>query len=313
MVERWAYPKVNLRLLVGPVRADGYHPLRSLMVQLDGPADRVTVSRADARSVTCAGIDGPANLAWKALDALEAEAGEVLPPLAVDIHKVLPSQAGVGGGSSDAAATLRAADQLLGLNLGPDRLERAAAAVGSDVPFFIRGGAQWATGRGEVLEPASAPAFECVIVAPGVGLSTPAVYAAFDSLPDPEPDDLAPPPADAAGLAAWCRNDLWAPAQSLAPQLIEVHDALVGAGAAPALLCGSGSAFCGIATCAGDADRIADRMRAAESGAWVVRARFRGSTSFRKRARPRGPLPDGDQVTTAWWPARGTRWPPSCP
>ena len=278
MIERWAYPKVNLRLLVGPVRADGYHPLRSLMVQLDGPADRVTVSRADARSVTCAGIDGPANLAWKALDALEDEVGEALPPLAVSIDKVLPSQAGLGGGSSDAAAAMCAADQLLALGLGPERLERAAAAVGSDVPFFIRGGAQWATGRGEVLEPASAPPFECVIVAPGVGLSTPAVYAAFDSLPDPEPDDNAPPPADAAGLAAWCRNDLWAPAQSLAPQLIELHDALVDAGAAPALLCGSGSAFCAIAPTAAAAEAIAARVSGAMPGMQVMRAHFAGTT-----------------------------------
>lgn len=276
MIEARAYPKVNLRLLVGPVRADGYHPLRSLMVQLDGPADLVRVARADVRSVTCAGIDGPANLAWKALDALEAEVGEALPSVAVTIEKELPSQAGVGGGSSDAAATLRAVDQLLNLGLGPDRLERAAAAVGSDVPFFIRGGAQWATGRGEVLQPASAPAFECVLVAPGVGLPTPAVYAAFDSLPDPDPDDHAPPPDDVSGLAAWCRNDLWAPAQSLAPQLIDVYDALVDAGAAPALLCGSGSAFCGIATSSGAADALARRMATAAPGARVFRARFPG-------------------------------------
>ena len=123
----FAPPKVNLRLLVGPVRADGYHPLRSLMVALDGPADRVTVTRAAERAVRCPGIDGPANLAWTALDALEAEVGEPLPPLAVDIDKVLPSQAGVGGGSSDAAAVLRGANELLGLGLAPERLERAAA------------------------------------------------------------------------------------------------------------------------------------------------------------------------------------------
>ena len=86
----FAPPKVNLRLLVGPVRADGYHPLRSLMVALDGPADRVTVTRAAERAVRCPGIDGPANLAWTALDALEAEVGEPLPPLAVDISLTPP-------------------------------------------------------------------------------------------------------------------------------------------------------------------------------------------------------------------------------
>lgn len=272
-----APPKVNLRLLVGAVRDDGYHPLTTLMVALKGPADRVTVARADARAVSCPGLDGPANLAWAALDALEAEAGEPLPPLSVDIVKVLPAQAGIGGGSSDAAATLVAADRLLGLGLGTDRLERAAAAVGSDVPFFIRGGAQWATGRGEVLAPATAPAFECVIVAPGTGLSTAAVYAAFDGLPDPPPDDDAPVPASATGLAEWCRNDLWPAARALEPALDRLRAAMEAAGASPALLCGSGSAMCGITANAAAADDLAARMAAEAPDARVLRAAFPGA------------------------------------
>lgn len=274
-----APPKVNLRLLVGPVRPDGYHPLTSLMVALQGPADRVTVARADERRVTCPGIEGPANLAWAALDALEAEAGESLPPLAVDIGKVLPAQAGIGGGSSDAAATLMAADRLLGLHLGAERLERAAAAVGSDVPFFIRGGAQWATGRGEVLRPADAPPFECVIVAPGSGLSTAAVYAAFDALPAPPPDDAVPVPQSAAGLANWCRNDLWPAARSLDESLEALHADLEAVGAAPALLCGSGSAMCAIAPDADAADGLADRITRARPGMQVLRAGFPGATA----------------------------------
>lgn len=272
-----APPKVNLRLIVGAKRADGYHPLRSLMVALDGPADAVTVTRGAERVVRCTGIEGPANLAWAALDALEAEAGEPLPPLEVNIDQVLPAQAGVGGGSSDAAATLVAADRLLGLGLGAHRLERAAAVVGSDVPFFIRGGAQWATGRGEVLEPASAPAFECVLVAPGTGLSTAEVYARFDALPAPAPDDHAPPPLAAGGLDAWCRNDLWPAARALAPELGALHDALRGAGAAPALLCGSGSAFCAVAADAAAADLLAARMESLAPDARVMRARFPGA------------------------------------
>jgi len=273
----YARGKVNLRLLVGPVRADGYHPLRSLMVALDGPMDTVTVTCAGARSVTCDGIEGPANLAWMALDALEAEVGETLPPVAVHIDKVLPSRAGLGGGSSDAAATLRAVNHLLGLDLGADRLERAAAAVGSDVPFFIRGGAQWATGRGEILEPASAPAFECVIVAPGIGLSTAVVYRAFDTLPTPDPDPGDSLPGDATGLTEWCRNDLWPAALSLAPELGRVRSALEEAGAKPALLCGSGSAVCGITATATAADAIAEHMTVQTPGARVMRARFAGA------------------------------------
>ncbi len=272
-----ARPKINLRLLVGPVRPDGYHSLRSLMVSLDGPADEVTVSPAVARSVTCPGIDGPANLAWKALDALEAEAGEPLPPLAVTIGKVLPAQAGVGGGSSDAAATLIAADRLLGLGLGPDRLERAAAGVGSDVPFFIRGGAQWATGYGEILRPATAPPFHAVIVARGAGLSTADVYRAFDALPAPPPDPGGPPPTDAAGLATWCHNDLWPAARSLAPDLAITADALACAGAAPVLLCGSGSAIAGITANEATAGEMAERMRHEAPGARVLVGSFPGT------------------------------------
>lgn len=272
-----APPKVNLRLLVGPRRDDGYHPLRTLMVALDGPADRVTVTPSAERAVACPGIAGPANLAWAALDALQAEAGEHLPPLAVHIEKALPAQAGLGGGSSDAAATLVAADQVLGLGLGPDRLQRAAARVGSDVPFFIRGGAQWATGRGEVLQPATAPPFECVLVAPRTGLSTAAVYAAFDALPAPPPHDEPPVPRHVAGLAAWCRNDLWPAARALEPALERLHQAMRTAGAQPALLCGSGSALCGITADAGQADNLADHMGRMAPDATILRARFAGA------------------------------------
>ena len=157
------------------------------------------------------------------------------------------------------------------------RLARAGAAVGSDVPFFIRGGAQWATGRGEMLEPASAPAFECVIVAPGVGLSTAAVYAAFDALPAPEADTAGVPPPHAAGLGGWCRNDLWPAARTLAPDLAHLSDALERAGASPALLCGSGSAFCGVSATAAEADAIAEQMINEAPGARVLRARCPGA------------------------------------
>ncbi|MCU0308894.1 MAG: 4-(cytidine 5'-diphospho)-2-C-methyl-D-erythritol kinase [Thermoleophilia bacterium] len=240
------------------MRADGYHPVRSLMVALEGPADRVHVARAPARRVECPGIDGAENLAWRALDALEAEVGHALPPLAVRIEKHLPAQAGVGGGSSDAAATLIGADRLLGLDLGPERLERAAAAVGSDVAFFVRGGAQWASGRGEVLTAASAPPFAALIAVPGRGLSTAAVYRAFDRLPAPPPDDGAPPPPTVRGLGTWCRNDLWPAALALDPALGAVARALRALGARPALLCGSGSAVAGL---------FADPDRAAWAGA----------------------------------------------
>jgi len=256
-----ARPKINLRLLVGPRRPDGYHGLRTLMVEMDGLSDTVTVAPAARRSVSCPGIDGPENLAWAALDALERAAGRPL-PCAVEIEKRIPAQAGLGGGSSDAARALVGAARLHGLDLDDAALERAAAEVGSDVPFFVRGGAQWAVGRGEALRTAWAPPFAAAVVVPPRGLSTAAVYAAFDRAPPP------PPPVDegtvpgAAGLAAWVRNDLWPAALALDPGLGRVARGLRAAGAEAALLCGSGSAVAGLVRDAAAAECCRARLDA---------------------------------------------------
>jgi 4-diphosphocytidyl-2-C-methyl-D-erythritol kinase len=273
--------KLNLRLLVGPRGDDGYHPLRTLMVALDGLADTVTVAAAAERRVTCPGIDGPRNLAWRALAELEREAGRPL-PTAVVIGKRIPVQAGLGGGSSDAAAALVGADRIHGLGLGPARLERVAARVGSDVPFFVRAGAQWAEGRGERLRPASVPPFAALLAKPAAGLSTAAVYRAFDRLPPPPP----PPRGDeivagsrndpdqdevVAGssndpyrheVVARSRNDLWGAALALAPGLGATARALAAAGADRVLLCGSGSCLAGLFRNGAGAEEAAARMPA---------------------------------------------------
>jgi 4-diphosphocytidyl-2-C-methyl-D-erythritol kinase len=144
--------------------------------------------------------------------------------------------------------------------------------VGSDVPFFVRGGAQWAEGRGEALRPASAPPFAAAVVVPPRGLSTAAVYATFDRAPPP------PPPADegdaplAAGLAAWVRNDLWPAALALEPGLGRVARALRAAGAEAALLCGSGSAVAGLVRDAAAAEGCRARL---DAGPGTVLTLFR--------------------------------------
>jgi 4-diphosphocytidyl-2-C-methyl-D-erythritol kinase len=237
-VRERANAKLNLSLRVFPVGGDGYHDLESLIVEVAELWDDVTVRRSGRRSVYNRGLEQELpqehNLAWKALDALEAEVGERLPPVAVEIHKRIPSQAGLGGGSSDAAATLRAIDALLGLELGAQRLERVAAGVGSDVPFFVRGGCQLARGRGERLSPASCPELQLAIVTPPIRLSTAAVYRAFDRLPSPE------------GEATLYRNDLWPAALGEAPRLGAVARALRSRGARNTFLCGSGSTLAGV-------------------------------------------------------------------
>ena len=144
-----------------------------------------------------------------------------------------------------------AADRVHGLGLGPGRLERVAARVGSDVPFFVRGGAQWAEGRGERLGPADVAPFAAVLAKPALGLPTAAVYRAFDRLPAPPP----PPPEIVAepsnhlaygDLVACARNDLWGAALALAPALGATARALGAAGADAVLLCGSGSCVAGL-------------------------------------------------------------------
>jgi 4-diphosphocytidyl-2-C-methyl-D-erythritol kinase len=255
VVER-APAKLNLRLEVSPRRgSDGFHPLRSLLVTLDGLHDTVRLRRAPRRSVVCPGVPERSNLAWRALDALEAECGRPL-PVRVEIDKRIPARAGLGGGSSDAAATLRAANRLFALGVPPGGLERIGADLGSDVPFFVRGGAQWATGRGERLIPASAPGFAAVLVSPGVGLSTADVYARHDAMRTAGAGRRpgGPPPAMPT-LAAWVGNDLWPAALACAPALGAAARALRVAGARCVLLCGSGSSVAGLAD---DLDRARD-------------------------------------------------------
>ncbi|MDX6645771.1 MAG: 4-diphosphocytidyl-2-C-methyl-D-erythritol kinase [Miltoncostaeaceae bacterium] len=282
--------KLNLRLLVGPRRPDGYHEVRTLMVALEGLADRVTVAPADARAVRCPGLDGPANLAWRALDALERAVGLRL-DCAVTIDKRIPAGAGLGGGSSDAAATLVAANRLLGLGLGGADLEAVAAQVGSDVPFFVRGGARWAGGRGERLAPEDAPApgFAALLAMPPEGLSTPAVYAAFDRMAPPPPGDGRCAPEAMPALAAWARNDLWPAALALRPGLGALARALRAGGARAALLCGSGSALAGLVEDRDAAERVRDRLPPG-AAAWtaVVTSPRRSASLATGPAPPKG-------------------------
>lgn len=229
------------------------------MSVIEGLSDTVHITRADRREVICPGLDGPSNLAWGALDALARAVGRPL-ELRVRIEKRIPARAGLGGGSSDAAATLVGASRLLGLGLSPAELERIGAEVGSDVPFFIRGGAQWAEGRGERLSPAAVPAAGVLVLAPSRGLSTGEVYRAFDRLPAPAAHDSRPPPVDARGLAGWVRNDLWAPALALLPALGGLARQMRAAGALATLLCGSGSAVAGLFLDAKAARSALDRV-----------------------------------------------------
>jgi 4-diphosphocytidyl-2-C-methyl-D-erythritol kinase len=246
--------KVNLELVVGPPRPDGYHPLATVFHAV-ALYDEVTVSPADDWSVS---VDGPqslgvpgddSNLALRAARLL-AEAAGVHEPVRVDLHKDIPVAGGMAGGSADAAGTLVACDALWGLNLPRQELEYLAADLGSDVPFLIAGGTAIGTGRGEALAPVLARGtFHWVFALSEEGLSTPAVYAECDRLrlgrtvPDPEasPEMMsALRSGDPNALAAALHNDLQPAALSLRPALRDVLDAGIEFGALGGIVSGSG-------------------------------------------------------------------------
>ena len=148
-----AYAKVNLTLEVLGRRDDGYHEVVSIMQTVD-LADEIDLEPAERLSVDCddPSLRGEANLAWRAAVSLAGRAG-MEPQAQVFIRKRIPTGMGLGGGSSDAASVLVGLNHLWELGLSAPELEEIAAELGSDVPFFIRGGTALAQGRGEALTP----------------------------------------------------------------------------------------------------------------------------------------------------------------
>jgi 4-diphosphocytidyl-2-C-methyl-D-erythritol kinase len=223
--------KVNLFLHVGPLEADGYHPLASLVAFAD-VGDGLTVERADRLSLTVAGsfagaLDGTDdNLVLRALRALGTAAGIGEPGLAITLDKQLPVAAGLGGGSSDAGAALKLARDVLGLALDDAALVGIAAGIGADGPMCLHARAAWAEGRGDVLTfETGLPPLPALLVNPGVPSSTGAVYRAFDA-GIPGRADRPAPPSDwrFSSVIDWLpaqRNDLQAPAVALAPAIGE--------------------------------------------------------------------------------------------
>lgn len=172
--------KLNLSLRVLGMRDDGFHQIDTLMVKLRGLADELEFREAEDFLFACDDPSvpgGEGNLVVKAARAFEAAAGIVC-KCSISLRKVIPPAAGLGGGSSDAATTLRAWNELHGKPLDDAALHQAAATIGSDVPFFLNPGTARATGRGEILTPADAPPpLSIVLLKPAFQVSTPDAYA----------------------------------------------------------------------------------------------------------------------------------------
>lgn len=268
----FAAAKVNLTLHVTGRRADGYHLLDSLVV-FAGVGDRVTAEPAAETSLRVtgpmsAGLSGEGdNLVLRAARLMGVSAR-------IELEKVLPVSSGIGGGSADAAATLRLLARLSGRAL-PARAE--VLGLGADVPVCLAGHAVRMTGIGEGLGavPTLPPAW-LVLVNPGVGVSTPAVFKALARAENgPMPREV-PKLRTAAELAAFVtmqRNDLEAPALTLQPVIGRVKAALSAqAGCMVARMSGSGATCFGLFADPLAASAAARTIRVEEPGWWVADA-----------------------------------------
>jgi 4-diphosphocytidyl-2-C-methyl-D-erythritol kinase len=241
VIQELARAKVNLALHVLGRRADGYHELDSIVAFAD-VGDRLTVVPAsdfaiEALGPFAAALPLPADnivfAAWRAF-AARFKTGGMLPAVKVRLEKNLPVAAGIGGGSADAAATLRALVRLTGLAGIDDELRRLALGLGADVPVCLDQKAARMQGAGERLARlAGFVPLDAVLVNPGIAVATSSVFAALDR--------FSGAPIDAADPAQW-RNDLTAPACSLAPIIGDVLATLARQpGARAARLSGSGA------------------------------------------------------------------------
>lgn len=254
-VEVLAPAKVNLFLEVLGRRPDGYHEIETVMVAIslfdtltfrDEPSGELRLRCSDPALPV-----GADNLVIKAADRLR-EATGCRRGAAIDLTKAIPAQAGLAGGSSDAAATLAALDRLWDLRMTPERLDALAAEVGSDVPFFHHTPAAVCRGRGERVEPVSLNAsYHLVLVLPEVGVSTADAYRRV--VPPERPRGAGPVLAalergGSEDLGRCLFNRLQPIAEALRPELVRVRDALADLG--PLLdgsaMSGSGSAYYGL-------------------------------------------------------------------
>ena len=256
--------KVNLVLRVGPRRPDGYHEILTLMAPLD-LADRVEVRIwPRAGPVTCLvpghpALAGPGNLAARAAEAFRARFG-IRRGVSIRIEKRTPVTAGLGGGSSDAAAVLRCLARAFGVR---DRgaLAEVALSVGSDVPFFLGPGPAWAAGRGERLRPADLPRLDLVLLYPrdpSMAIRAADGYRWLDEHRGRSaPRALGRPAPFRLSLAG---NDLEGPCLARRRGLRTHLGLLRGAGAGRALMSGSGPAVFGVFPGPGAARRAALTM-----------------------------------------------------
>jgi 4-diphosphocytidyl-2-C-methyl-D-erythritol kinase len=261
-----AFAKLNLVLAVSPSIKDGKHQLQTVFLTID-LADSLEFSYDEHQprgvDLEMSWADGGEdhdiplenNIIYQTIRSFEAQTGQLLNGnLSIQAIKRIPAQGGLGGGSADAAATLRALCTLTGTNLAAAEIHATAAQLGADVPFLLQGGCALMGGAGEILEGTlDVPALDFVLAKPVAGVSTRAAYAVFDADPQPQPSTsplryalLSPQPHPKA-VAQACANNLYPAALTLLPELANLRTALLEQpGVLNAQLTGSGSVIFGV-------------------------------------------------------------------
>lgn len=300
-----AHAKVNLDLRVLGTRADGYHELRTVFQSLD-LHDVVTCRpRRGAFAIACRHPQVPrdeTNLVWKAARALWKAIGYAGEPhdTAVTLDKQIPMQAGLGGGSADAAAALLALARLWVGGVDAQLLRDAAAELGADVPFFLWGGTALGLGRGEEIYPlVDLPRHFAVLVLPTFGVSTAEAYGWYDEeraagfrtgpagasgAGEMAPRDLQVLPVPWPSRAAQMINDLEGPVARRHPEIAQVKLQLRQAGAVGASMSGSGSAIYGLFRT--KAAAIAAGNTVKRPGWRILLARTLSRLEYERAARP---------------------------
>lgn len=276
--------KINLALHITGRRPDGYHLIESLVV-FAGFGDRIALQMAEEDTFHLEGPEAAAlsteasssNLVVRARDGLRDTArksGGNLPPVGIRLDKRLPVASGIGGGSADAAATLKALCSLWDYTPGADILAKLALDLGADVPMCLNGRALIARGIGEALTPIELGFdLDLVIVNPRVGVSTPAVFSALghrENAPLPAPGDF----EEKKQFLDWLRttrNDLQPAAQKMVAAIGDCLSALEDTGADLVRMSGSGASCFGVYASAKAAQTAATRLRHRHPG-WFVAA-----------------------------------------
>jgi 4-diphosphocytidyl-2-C-methyl-D-erythritol kinase len=264
--------KVNLHLSVLGRRPDGYHELVTLMQPLE-LCDRLTLERAEpGLTFTCdrPDLEGPDNLVMRAARAFFQAWGRE-PAVRLALTKRIPVAAGLGGGSSDAAAALLGLNRMHGAPLEPQRLRELARNLGADVPFFLQPHTAWCRGIGEKVEPV--PDFErlfYVLVNPGIVVSTAWVYSQLEITwtSASKSNKINPLLGLSRVSALLLSNDLESVTLRTHPELQGVKDVLMGAGAIGALMSGSGPTVFGVYRDRTSAGLAAEKL-AGRGGLWV--------------------------------------------